>query len=257
MNKQKRMISLCMVMTLLITMMLPQSVSAFQQKYDYKVINLTPGKYVNAASYTSIYDEDKDISTDTFNMYKLTLKSNGFIVITCADASNSLSLYKTFKKGKDIDESTSIMDYAGQKKYYQVLSKGTYYIHVENKCKFKYTFFGVNSKNNYSRASAFNLTSGKADTVIYPYGWENSRFYRLSLKQKRSITVSLLRRDGNSLKFTILNSIGTVVAQISEGQETIVTKALPEGTYFIRVDRDDEVEDTDHYIDRLAKVIWN
>jgi hypothetical protein len=259
MKMKKRKINLAIIMVLIIAMMLPQSVfAAYKEKYDHKVIDLTVGKYVNAVSYTSKYDEDTDTSTDTFYMYRLTVPSNAFICIVCGSAANSLSLYSSYKKGKDIDESKSIVDFAGQKKYYQVLSKGTYYIHVESSVKFKYHYYTINDRNNYSRSTAANLAAGTRTTAMFHFGRENSKYYRIVLKQSRPIIVNLERRDGeDGIGFSVLNSLGKRIAQTVSTQSTIITNALPAGTYYIRVDREDELEDDDHYTDRLASLTWN
>lgn len=253
----KKKISCLIAMIMVAAMLLPLNVfAAYTQKYEYRVCDLTPSATASSKGESSKYDSKTDTGTDIYYMYRIKLSKPGFIIISCNKADNSLSLYKTFVNDQDIDKSTSIVEYSGAKKYFQVLSKGTYYLHVNKPCKFSYKFYEVQAPKNVYRTKASTLTSGKKANVTFAIGREASRYYKFTVANDRIVGVKMDRKDGtDSINFVLLNSKGKLIGQPGVGGDSLV-QALTKGTYYIRVDRDDEIEDDDHYVGRFATLYF-
>ena len=230
----------------------------YTQKYDYDVHDILPGQIWNAYDYRSSYDKKHDVGTDTFRMFRLRITQPGVATIYCSNATDSLELYRSFKKDKDLEYSNSIIDMNGKRAYYLVLPKGTYYLHANNKTKIRYIFEPAGSQSNYCRSTAKRLAAGKQTTVSFQYGREHSQYYKAVLSTKRSITVTLTRMDeAESINAAVYTKRGKLVSRTVANGSVVKTKALEPGNYYIRVWRDDDMEDDDYYIGRVARIRWN
>ena len=254
MKNFKKLVAIVLIMA----MMVPTTVFAKdKQAYAYKVIDLAPNSVVTARDYTSKYDKKTHTDIDTFQMYRIKITQPGVTIFYCSNKSDSMALYRSFKNGRDLEYSNSIIDFDGKRAYYQVLPKGTYYLHVNNTTKIRYAFYPTTEIRNYCRSTATKLPSGKAKMVSFQIGRECSQWYRLPITNRKSISVKLTRLDDtDTINCAIYTKKGKRISISSANGTLARTKMLEPDNYYLRVWRDEDEDDDDFYLGRVAKISW-
>ena len=134
------------------------------------------------------------------------------------------------------------------------VDKGIYYVQFghtvrykgeENKARktgqFRYKFTRVKPTENFSPAKAETLSANKKVTVCVTQEYAYSRWYKISLPEKRKITIWGPQFDENDV--TVYDSDLNYVETKQSGKNKRVTKLTQEkGTYYIRVFNDDNIE---------------
>jgi hypothetical protein len=245
-----------MVMTVIMLFAMAVPAFAYTQKYEYKVRDLKPGVAIDVKDFSSTYSDKTDVGTDTFDMLRFKVTEPGYVILYTNKASNSIELYKNFKRGIDLEYSESIEEYHGAKKYYQVLPKGTYYFHANQRCRIMYNFFPLKNASNYCRANAKVLASNKETRIMTYYGREHSRWFKITTTAKKNITAYIKRLDrSDSITVAIYNNKGRLIASCRGNKAIAVNRAA--GTYYIKVWREEDESDDDYYLGRLVTLKWN
>lgn len=246
----------CFLLAVIITVgFVPLPAQAYTQKYNYKVTTLKQKKWVTAKGNTCNYNQDKDTHTDTYYLYKISVPANSFIRIDSKNKSNSIYIYKSFNKNSS--PSDSIASFYDNNIYRCVLPKGTYYIYAEEGTTFKWQSSTSKNPTNFCRSRAARLKAGYKKLEVFNYGYEYSRWYRISLTARKPITITIKNiDDGYSGRvFSVYNSRGYRVTCNELNDTNYRTAVLPKGTYYIRVNRN-EYSEYDEVCDRIYQFWW-
>lgn len=247
---RKRYLHVLLIMAMLLTVLLSSMTVFGADKYKYKTINTKAKKWVNVKQGLQTYSEKSGKWTYTNNMYKIKVSSPGYLTIKwkTKEEYTSLRLYKQKKDYKDGDSFASIERNHSAK---IAVDKGVYYASAGGSSsqpgkigKFQYTFKKVKPTANYSPGTAKYLTPGKTATICMTPEYAYSRWYRITLPKKKSITFWCTKWSGGSksddpgyyvtvydsdLKYIDMEHAGSGSSQYfsSDYQEA--------GTYYIRV----------------------
>lgn len=226
--------------------------AALKQKYTYHVINLKPKKFVTTKLSKIDYRNGSWIN-ETY-LYKIKVPANGYVIIQTSDSSCVFSIYRSYKKNKDLSD--ILCSGSGQKSYSIVLPKGNCYIRANKKAKIKWTFVKAATPKNYCRAKATAIKKGKKMTAVFHDKYEFPRWYKLTLTSNRAITVTAKALDGKSgiHSFEVVDSRGVCVETTILKSHKVKTKVLPKGTYYICLSTGD---DYGYYSNRVIQLTWN
>ena len=254
MKKLKSIICLMLCMAMILPVM---AFAKYSETYTTKIEVLPQRTQVRAVDYTEKYDSKTDTSTYTATMYQIKIPSQGYMVLNTNNAQVAVTLFKKFDRNRELDRSVPVLDFYGYKRYYAVLPKGVYYLHADAKITMQWKFVPIEEQKNYCRSYATKLAANKTYLALYPYGREQSKWLKINLTQKRAITVKAKCVDGDmdSTTFTIFNKSGKRIVG-SNGKMRVRTPVLEAGTYYIKVARDEDESDDDHYLNRLVGISW-
>ena len=200
-------------------------------------VNAATVKTISAGSYVKVTNSTK-------YYYKVTVKSEGYITLYGKGVKNNRYGYayiellnskkkafmNTYPSYINVDTYT---DNTASIKY--PVSAGTYYIHVRDvsstgSFSVKYTFKAITQPANYCIAKAKALASGTVSTVYQTPGYNFERWYKITLKSNKKISVTtnesvdIFDNEGNRIPY-----------DYSSGKYTTKSKMVA-GTYYIRLD---------------------
>jgi hypothetical protein len=196
-------------------------------------------KSIKLNKWTKVKAETEDYSY----YYKFVLHSDGYITIDSAYSRSNYDIYSTKELYNSqicytTDFGKNLYYCKSFKSIYYALPKGTYYLVFENgkSCNPKIAFSKVNifSTNNYCGAHAKSLPAKKAKTIVFEEKYLYDRWYKISLKKRKTITVTFSKID-SYCSFTVYDSqYNKVLCPIYSGN-SYRTDTLQKGTYFLRV----------------------
>ena len=258
--KEKRKLLICIAAVLFVMI----GFSPMKARADYKVVYQNTISTLKQNKWKLLkhreHDDKRDYETgDTvayryYHFYKITVPADGYIKIQTdkRTAPGGFAICSSAKKNKgydsDITDAGYIFYWPG-KIYYVPVKKGTYYLvnpndwynEEEVRVYLKWSFEKAQNPTNYCRAKAKNIPRGKNQVIVYYYGYEYTRWYKIKLTRNKTITLKQLPNDedGDTLHFTLYNSSGIMVdeSSLTETDLSFKTAKLPKGTYYIAVDR--------------------
>ncbi|MDO5133883.1 MAG: hypothetical protein Q4D81_13035 [Eubacteriales bacterium] len=227
-------------------------------KYVYKITTLKQNTYVTAKGDKSDYNDKTDSYTDTYYLYKITVPANGYVKIQTTNSSKYIYIYRSINKNEYIGHSDRIRECYDSKIYYQALPKGTYYIYADSGTKFKWSFVKCKNPSNYCRSRAATLAAGKKTTIVINPGYEYDRWYKVVLKKKKTITVTIKILDDNYRSdFYLYDSKGSRVNCPYLTTDSYRTAILPKGKYYIRILAIDKYSDAyGDFTGRISQLMW-
>ena len=252
--------SICLLAILcIIAGLAPMKAQAYEKKGQYRIHSLSRNTW-------KTYPEDGD---NYISVYKFRISSDGYIKVNvntdkCTGrhtARAALRLFTSYKVNEDNSPDYFITSfYEGEN--YLALKAGTYYFDSSHsKLKFKYDFTSVSHGSNYCMQTAKKLTSGKNIKEVFAYGYEFTKWYKITLTRKQKIKTFVNRMECNSaaigriygpgLNQYILNSKGLKVKTTKLNPRQLITDTLPKGTYYICVTRAIPKDESEYYGDRL------
>lgn len=248
---------LCLALALVLAVgFAPLPAQASTERYVYKTISPKQNTYITGKGEAYSYNSDTGVSTTTFYLYKMTVPSAGFIRIQTTTPSKLMCLYRSINRSKSLWDSNSIAGFDGKKLYYRVLPKGTYYLAVESSTRFRWTFIKFAPTSNYCRTRATALSAGQTKTIVYNYGYEFSKWYKVVLPTRKTITVTFKSLDDYYPDFEVFNYRGLYIRCPELTATSYRTAILPKGTYYIRVNRHYDYDDYDYYNERICQLTW-
>ena len=249
----------CFLLAVIITVgFVPLPAQASTKKYNYKITTLKQKKWVTAKDYTYNYNQDKDVTTYTYQLYKITVPANSFIRIDSKNKSDDyygIYIFKSLNRNKPYYSQANYIDYYNVNIYRQVLPKGTYYIYADAGTTFKWQSTTTKNPTNFCRSRSARLKAGYKKWEVFNYGYEFDRWYRISLTARKPITITMkdIAEDYGDDNFSIYNSRGYKVSCNELSDTNYRTTVLPKGTYYIRV-YTRAYYDTHH--DRIYQFWW-
>ena len=252
-NTAKKLICLALICLIMISFF-PFRAYASSTKYVYNITTLKQNKFVTSKDYSYKYNEKTNTETYTYDLYKITLPGYGYVRIETKSV-RDLYIYKAINTKKDPYYSESILNLYGKRVYREVLPKGTYYIRADKWVKFKWNYCYAKWGTNYCRSKAVPLSSGKKRIEIFHYGREYDRWFKVSLPQKKTITITY-SAENYYTDFYIYNSRGYSVDNSKLTDTSWRTVLLPKGTYYIRVYRDNDEDEDSFYYGRYLEFCW-
>lgn len=250
---------LCIALSVVLaTGFMPLHASAYSTKYVYKITTVKQNTPVVVKADTFDYDEKTQTNTTVYQMYKITLPSNGYIKAQVSSKNNTMYIYKSLPSGRALENPDAITTLSSSSTYYKVLPKGTYYIRSSCDLSLKWSFTKINHKSNYCRAKAASLKKGKKAAVVFDYGYEYAKWYKIKLTKKKKITVTKKVMDTLSPRtdLVIYNSRGVRVQCSMLSGYRYQTAKLPKGTYYIMVLRSFDRYESSFYEGRLDQITW-
>lgn len=245
----------CFLLAVMITAaFVPLPARASTVKYNYKSTTLKQKKWVTAKESTFIYNQDKDIVTHNYYLYKISIPANSFIRIDSKTKTGIFYLYKSLNRTKSPYDQDNCIHLYNDKIYRYVLPKGTYYICAYEEPTFKWQSTTTKNPTNFCRSRSARLKAGYKKWEVFNYGYEFDRWYRISLTARKPITVTMKQMDSDGGdNFSIYNSRGYYVTCNELNDSVSRTAVLPKGTYYIRVYTD---VDYDRYYGRICQFWW-
>lgn len=250
---------LCIALSVMLaTGFMPLHASAYSNKYVYKVTTFKQNTPTAVKADTFEYDEKTQTDTTVYHMYKITLPANGYIRTQASSKNYTLYIYRSLPSGRYLENPDAITSLSGSGTNYKVLPKGTYYIRSSCDLSLKWSFTRINHKSNYCRAKAASLKSGKKAVVVFDYGYEYAKWYKIKLKKKKKITVTQEVMDSLSPRtnLAIYDSRGYRVQFSMLSGMRYQTAKLPKGTYYIMVSRSFDRNESSVYEGRLDQISW-
>lgn len=93
--------------------------------------------------------------------------------------------------------------------------------------------------------------------VSFQVGRECSQWYRLPISNRKSISAKLTRLDDtDTINFAVYTKKGKRISISSANGTLARTKMLEPDNYYLRVWRDEDEDDDDFYLGRVAKISW-
>lgn len=230
----------CFLLAVMITAaFVPLPARASTVKYNYKSTTLKQKKWVTAKESTYIYNQDKDIVTHNYYLYKISIPANSFIRIDSKTKTGIFYLYKSLNRTKSPYDQDNCIHLYNDKIYRYVLPKGTYYIHAFE-TTFKWQCTTTKNPTNFCRARSIRLKAGYKKTEVFNHGYEFDRWYRLSLSARKPITVTMKKLDSGYSEFSLLiyDSRGNKVTCNELNYPNYRTAVLSKGTYYILICND-------------------
>ncbi len=234
----------------------PQRADAYVA-YHYKTHESALGKNTTVKSYRYKYTYSQYYDLDRYYdyyYYKFTVKETGYCKFTVNDKNAPLYLFKnSYKKNAEPKYTNHFMTLRGEKTYYRVLPKGTYYMYYNTSdkdasVKVSYSFTKCKPSKNYSRNTATDLKKTKMKaTVFNPYKDEFSKWYKFKATSSTvTITTKALDYDSPVWYLDLRDSAGNIISTdkydnkntITENGNTrkLVRKGMVKGaTYYICV----------------------
>lgn len=134
--------------------------------------------------------------------------------------------------------------------YMAAVKKGTYYIYAEQLMlyKLKCNFKAVSEKSGSSKAKAKAISKNKTAQGLFFYGESSKKadWYKLTLPKAQKVKFTLGAKSNKWINIDIMSankklSYDESKVFYSDDTETFTTrKALPKGTYYIKIYRDDK-----------------
>ena len=254
----------CLIMALCIaTCCMPQQTKAETQKYSYPITTLAQKKTVNAKGYYTDYYGSSDTWIDTYNLYKITVPSGGYVSFMVNSKNNEINIFKTYKKNAPLFSSEPVAYLYGKTSYYNVMPAGTYYLYADKGTKFSWQFVKPKAQTNYCRSRAVVLSAEQKKLNVFLRGREFSRWYKISLPSKKYVTITL---NNLAAEYGMDADLFTASGVRIETRETDgasgkfvyfkSSKALPKGTYYIRANCTDYYSSDEIYTGRMGTVMW-
>ncbi|MBQ6636752.1 MAG: hypothetical protein IJH81_10395 [Lachnospiraceae bacterium] len=198
--------------------------------------------------------------------YKFTVPSTGYIKLdqdtsktTSHHNAPRLSIETNYTEGgirtMNVYDDTS----------YIALPKGTYYIYASHdKMRFKYQFVKQSRTSNYCMAKAEALKAGKNKMLVFDYGYEFTKWYKVDLTKSKRIRIWAASKDGYG-DFTpiVIDKDGEMYDVTFLYANKSQTEVLPKGTYYILLSRDLQANRRHHrnakgyYVERTVSFTWN
>jgi hypothetical protein len=208
--------------------------------YTYKITEMAQKQWTTAGKFTAKKGDDGKW-VFTINALKIDVPSNGYAKIETKDANTKVFMSTGLKEGAKVTEFVYDYGLTGSTTYCRVFPQGTYYLWTaeEKDVSLKYTFVKASSPDNYCRAKAAKLNSGKKQTIVFTDGYEYSRWYKIKLNKKKAITLNLNAVDGGEIEkyFGVFDSKGKAVSVTAKTKnKTYKTATLKKGTYYVRID---------------------
>lgn len=252
-KSMKRLLCVALALVLMAGYAPLRAEAALKQKYTYHVVKLKPKKFVTTKLAKIEYRNGR--WTNEIYLYKIQVPANGYVKIQTANSSSAFSIYRNYKKNKELQISDALYTGSGQKNYSIVLPKGTCYICANQKAKIKWSFVKAATPKNYCRATATAIKKGKKTTAVFHDKYEFPRWYKLTLTSNRAITVTAKALDSKSgtHSFEVLDSRGVSVETTILKSHKVKTKVLPKGTYYICLSTSD---DYGYYNNRVIQLTW-
>lgn len=253
--------SICLLAILcLFAGLVPVQAQAYEKKGQYKIHSLSEDKWV-----TSPQDDDY------YHVYKIKIPSDGYIsvkvnidkVTTRHPNRSCARLFTTYKVGEDNSPDYFIAGfYEGEN--YMAIKKGTYYFCPSaDKLKFKYVHHSVSHGSNYCMEKAKKLTSGKNMREVFAYGYEFTKWYKITLSKPQKIKTFVRTMESTSrygriygpeVELSVIYKNGVKVKTTDLNYYSKITGTLPKGTYYICVKRNIPADDSEYYGGRLISL---
>lgn len=230
-EKRKKYIHIPAVFVLLMILCLAYSTQIFADTTKTKVVNTSQKTWIKV-KYDSYYDENKDEYIYTNYFYKIQVSSPGFLEIKVKDG--DVRLFDRLPKPEEDWSDISIAYIDSDETERIIVDKGTYYfLHYSDVPMVQYTFTSVKPTANYCMKKAATLKAGKNVTVCMSAKHFYSRWYKVKLKKKKSIT--FWSNAGDNIR--VYNSKGKKIDTEHAGTQSTkwFTKRLKKGTYYIRI----------------------
>lgn len=225
-SKSKRYLALAM---LLVIFCLSSGITVFAADVEkYQVINTKPNTWIESKSSDYDYRDGKSIYT--YYRYKLTVPSTGYLEIQIKDA--DIYLYNRMPDPNDSDKGRikNIWDAMGPITKIAV-DKGTYYFRGYG--LFKYTFKALKPAANYCIKKSSGLAAGKTVTTCMSKNNHYSRWYKIKLKKKKSIT--FWSNYGDQIRVYDSKHKKLDIEHAGTKSTKYYTKKQKKGTYYIRI----------------------
>ena len=162
------------------------------------------------------------------------------------------------------DNGVSIIRASGDMKCF-ALPKGTYYFFGSHSgMRFKYEFVKQARTSNYCMAKAETVAAGKNKTLVFDYGYEFTKWYKVKLTKSKKIRIWAASKDGfGDFEPLVISSTGEKMDVSFLYANKCQTDLLPKGTYYILLPRDLEANSSHHryaqgyYVERVVSFTWN
>lgn len=198
--------------------------------------------------------------------YKFKVTSPGYIKIW-QDVSK-VSYRHTYPKlyvETDYSDKGEIIIRATESTKCLALPKGTYYFSgSHSNMRFKYEFVKQARTSNYCMAKAETIAAGKNKTLVFHYGYEFTKWYKVKLTKSKRIRIWAASNDGyGDFEPLVISSDGQKMDTSFLYANKCQTEVLPKGTYYILLSRDLEANRRHHryakgyYVERVVSYTWN
>ncbi len=145
------------------------------------------------------------------------------------------------------------------------LPKGTYYFYATHEnTRFRYEFVKQSRTSNYCQAKAESLKAGKNKIVVFDYGYEFTKWYKVSLTKSKKIRIWAAPKDGyGDYTPIVIDKDGKIHDVTFLYANKSQTEVLPKGTYYILLSRDLQANRRHHknatgyYVERTVSFTWN
>ena len=222
-------------------------------KYKYKTIKTKPKKWVTVKDNKLTSGKKNDIKT--VNMYQIKVKSPGYLTITWKRKKGESDYLRLYRQTKDYPGNNYLVSMTESKTIKLAIGKGTYYLADDESSdnprkagKFRYIFKSVKPTANYSPGTAKTLAPGKKVTICLTPEYEYSRWYKITLPKKNSITfwcerwTDGVKSSAPGYYIELYDSDFNTVNMEHAGAEStkyFSSSYQDAGTYYIRVESSD------------------
>ena len=236
--------SICLLAVLcIIAGLVPMKAQAYEKKGEYKIHSISEGKWVTTS------DDD-----DYTNVYKFKIPSDGYIKVKvnsdkCTGRFHTKAcavIFTTYKVNSETREEYVIGSFLNGENYVAVKA-GTYYFYsTHDNLKFKYEHTSVSHGSNYCMQKAKSLTSGKNYREVFAYGYEYTKWYKITLHKRQKIKTFARRMEsqapygeieGPGISLYLVNQYGVRIKTTTLNARQVITGTLPKGTYYICLTR--------------------
>ena len=228
-----------------LTICIPQKVEA-RDYYKYYPIEVKQ----NLSSFTTApaISGKKSGSDNKYDVYvlKLVVPKDGYVTISTDRKDRTIYVNKAIKTNVAPKDNSYFTQLSGSKTYYRVFPQGTYYLWNDKYAlNVKYKFVSVKNPTNYTRATATKVAANTNKKIVFNYGNEYSRWYKINLTKNQKVTINMKYRDFNgkdgtdkSKFFTVYNSKGDTFkcTEVTKNSGQYRTATLKKGNYYVRVD---------------------
>ena len=182
------------------------------------------------------------------SLFKVTIEETGYISVNMKSANEYASGYVAFldSKKKEIQKEEYVNVSKGDTMYYGV-KKGTYYIKVRSSMgvySISYSFHKVkdNGAAKKDKATVLKVGGKESTGIILADSKETTAdWFKFTLKESTKIAIKISGNTNNTIRFEIESDSvkflwnNLKITNVRKEDTGTLTKALPKGTYYIKV----------------------
>ena len=209
---------------------------------------------LNNINYGHIGYKDNYGKTNQYDYYKLDIPKDGTIKLNATQLDGGTLSLKLYGEKGDNETYIEYSNYKSKAGISKGLEKGTYYIRIDKDEGYgAYELENIfeeqrvqddNAPSDFVRADQIGLNDTNYGHIGYTNdkrGINKNDYYKIVLSEEGSLTVAASHLDGGEISLYLYDENGTSGNRLAyqyNASKPNISKSLPAGTYYIRIEND-------------------